>query len=74
MLSAVAAAKQLPQLSLLDALYFVVVTVATVGYGDITPAHVPGKVIMLLEVTTAFSTVIFLLSDFTSIKESMRRK
>jgi len=30
--------------------------------------------VMLLEVVTAFSTVIFLLSDFVSIKESMRRK
>ena len=32
----------------------------------------PGKVVMLLEVITAFSTVIFLLSDFVSMKESMR--
>jgi hypothetical protein len=29
---------------------------------------------MLLEVVTAFSTVIFLLSDFVSMKESMRKK
>jgi hypothetical protein len=29
---------------------------------------------MLLEVVTAFSTVIFLLSDFISMKEAIRRK
>jgi hypothetical protein len=59
---------------LFECFYFSVLNFSFFGYGDITPAHVPGKVIMLLEVTTAFSTVIFLLSDFTSIKESMRRK
>ena len=44
------------------------------GYGDITPHHVSSKFVMLLEVVTAFSTVIFLLSDFISMKEAIRRK
>lgn len=57
-----------------ECLYFSVLNFSFFGYGDITPAHVPGKIVMLLEVVTAFSTVIFLLSDFVSMKESMRRK
>jgi hypothetical protein len=57
-----------------ECFYFSVLNFSFFGYGDITPAHVPGKVVMLLEVVTAFSTVIFLLSDFVSMKESMRRK
>ena len=59
---------------LFECFYFSVLNFSFFGYGDITPAHVSGKVIMLLEVVTAFSTVIFLLSDFVSMKESMRRK
>jgi len=59
---------------LFECFYFSVLNFSFFGYGDITPAHVSGKIIMLLEVVTAFSTVIFLLSDFVSMKESMRRK
>jgi hypothetical protein len=57
-----------------ECFYFSVLNFSFFGYGDITPVHVPGKVVMLLEVITAFSTVIFLLSDFVSMKESMRPK
>ena len=59
---------------LFECFYFSVLNFSFFGYGDIIPAHVPGKIVMLLEVITAFSTVIFLLSDFVSMKESMRRK
>lgn len=55
-----------------ECLYFSVLNFSFFGYGDITPAHVPAKIVMLLEVITAFSTVIFLLSDFVSMKDSMR--
>jgi hypothetical protein len=57
-----------------ECFYFSILNFSFFGYGDITPAHIPGKVVMLLEVVAAFSTVIFLLSDFVSMKESMRRK
>lgn len=43
------------------------------GYGDITPQTVPAKLLTLTEITLAFVTVIFLLSDFISLKESIRR-
>jgi hypothetical protein len=42
------------------------------GYGDITPQTIPAKVLTLGEITLAFVTVIFLLSDFISLKESIR--
>jgi hypothetical protein len=43
------------------------------GYGDITPQTIPAKLLTLTEISLAFVTVIFLLSDFISLKESLRR-
>ena len=43
------------------------------GYGDITPQSIPAKLLTLTEITLAFVTVIFLLSDFISLKESLKR-
>ncbi|MFO1063739.1 MAG: ion channel [Pirellulales bacterium] len=57
-----------------ECFYFSVLNFSFFGYGDITPAHIPAKIVMLMEVITAFSTVIFLISDFVSMKESMRKK
>lgn len=53
--------------------YFSVLNFSFFGYGDILPAQVPSKIVMLLEVITAFTTVIFLISDFVSMKDSMRK-
>ncbi len=41
------------------------------GYGDVTPQTVLAKFITMTEVLLAFVTVIFLLSDFISLKESL---
>jgi hypothetical protein len=41
------------------------------GYGDVTPQTVPAKFITMTEILLAFITVIFLLSDFISLKESL---
>jgi hypothetical protein len=57
-----------------ECLYFSILNFSFFGYGDITPATVPAKVVMLLEVVTAFTTVIFLISDFVSMKDSMKRE
>jgi hypothetical protein len=43
------------------------------GYGDVTPQTIPAKVMTLTEISLAFITVIFLLSDFISLKESIRK-
>ncbi len=56
-----------------ECFYFSVLNFSFFGYGDITPSHIPAKMVMLMEVITAFSTVIFLLSDFVSMKDSMRK-
>lgn len=56
-----------------ECLYFSILNFSFFGYGDILPATVPAKLVMLLEVVTAFTTVIFLISDFVSMKDSMKR-
>lgn len=43
------------------------------GYGDVTPQTIPAKFITITEIVLAFVTVIFLLSDFISLKESLRK-
>jgi hypothetical protein len=43
------------------------------GFGDVTPATIPLKIATLLEVVLALLTVIFILGDFISIKDSVRR-
>ena len=43
------------------------------GYGDVTPQTVPAKFITMTEIVLAFVTVIFLLSDFISLKESLTK-
>jgi hypothetical protein len=60
-------------LLLFDCFYFSVLNFSFFGYGDIIPATVPAKMVMLMEVITAFTTVIFLISDFVSMKESVRK-
>jgi hypothetical protein len=59
---------------LFECFYFSVLNFSFFGYGDITPQNIPAKLVMLMEVITAFATVIFLLSDFVAMKDSMRRK
>ncbi len=47
---------------------------ALIGYGDIIPQTIPAKFLTMTEILVAFTTVIFLLSDFISLKESVARK
>ena len=51
--------------------YFSVLSFTFFGYGDITPQTIPAKFLTMTEVLVAFATVIFLLSDFISLKESV---
>lgn len=51
--------------------YFSVLNFTFFGYGDITPQTIPAKLLTMTEVILAFVTVIFLLSDFISLKESI---
>ena len=58
---------------LFDCFFYSVLNFTFFGFGDITPQSIPAKVVTLMEVTLAFFTVIFLLSDFISLKDSLRR-
>ncbi len=42
------------------------------GYSDILPQTVPSRIVNLTEIVLAFVTVIFMLSDFISLKDSLR--
>jgi hypothetical protein len=52
-------------------IYFSTLNFTFFGYGDVTPQSVPAKLITMSEILLAFVTVIFLLSDFISLKESL---
>lgn len=53
--------------SLFEAVYFAIVTVGTVGYGDITPKTVPGRIVTIFLI---FSGMI-LISSFTATMSSI---
>lgn len=58
---------------LFDCFFYSVLNFTFFGFGDVTPQSIPAKLVTLMEVTLAFFTVIFLLSDFISLKDSLRR-
>jgi len=63
-----------PALVFFDCCFYSVLNFSFFGFGDITPQTVPAKLVTLMEVVLAFFTVIFLLSDFISLKDSLRRE
>lgn len=57
-----------------ECFYYSVLDFSFFGYGDIMPQTIQAKLVTMLEVVLAFFTMIFLLSDFISLKESLREK
>lgn len=57
-----------------DCFFYSVLNFSFFGFGDIVPQTIAAKIVTLLEVVLAFFTVIFLLSDFISLKDSLRRE
>ena len=55
-----------------ECFFFSVLNFSFFGFGDVTPQTIPAKVVTMMEVILAFFTVIFLLSDFISLKDSIR--
>jgi voltage-gated potassium channel len=53
----------LEKLSFLDALYFTIVTIATVGYGDISPATAGGKILAIFIIIIGIGTFVTLLTS-----------
>jgi Ion channel len=52
--------------------YFSSLNFTFFGYGDVTPQTVLAKLLTITEIMLAFVTVIFLLSDFISLEDSIR--
>lgn len=57
---------------LFEFFFFSVLNFSFFGFGDVTPQTIPAKLVTMMEVVLAFFTVIFLLSDFVSLKDSLR--
>ncbi|MEN3584444.1 ion channel [Streptomyces sp. ZYX-F-203] len=53
----------------LDALYFTVVTLATVGYGDITPSGQTARVVVIVQI---LYTLVFLTAGATALGQRLR--
>ncbi len=58
--------------ALFDFFYLSTLNFSFFGYSDILPQTVAAKLVNLTEIVLAFVTVIFLLSDFISLKDSLR--
>ncbi len=63
-----------PMEALFDFFYLSTLNFSFFGYSDILPQTVPAKIVDLTEIVLAFVTVIFLLSDFISLKDSIRNR
>jgi hypothetical protein len=61
-------------LSLSDAFYFCIVTIATVGYGDISPATMPGKAMALILIVMGAGTFLGVMANATEIVLDKRGK
>jgi voltage-gated potassium channel len=58
--------------SLIDSAYFVVVTMATVGYGDVHPITQPGKIFTIILVITGVGTFLGVIGNLTEIMLAKR--
>lgn len=58
---------------LFDMLYYTVITFATVGYGDISPASLPAKAISILTVFTSILCITVLLSEIMGVKKKLKK-
>ena len=65
---------RLEGLSPFDALYFSVETVATVGYGDITPKTDAGKFLAIVLIITGVGTFLGVVANFTDMLMNRREK
>ncbi len=54
-----------------ECFYFSVLNFSFFGYGDILPRTVPAKIILMEEALLSFLTMILVLSDFISLKDSI---
>lgn len=55
-----------------DFFYFSVLNFTFFSYGDLINGTVPAKIVVLMEVIIAFLTIIYILSDFISMKDLLK--
>ena len=60
--------------SMFDSLYFVTITITTVGYGDISPTSATSKAVVLLFIALALSIVPGLISSLLELNEMRASK
>jgi hypothetical protein len=54
--------------------YFSILNFSFFGYGQIMPTTIAAKIIIIFEVIISFLTIVFILSDFISLKESITER
>jgi hypothetical protein len=57
-----------------DFLYYSSLNMTNFGFGTLMPLGMTAKIVTSLEVMLSFAAIIFVLSDFMSLKESMKDK
>jgi hypothetical protein len=60
--------------SIIDAFYYIIVTMATVGYGDIVPTTTVGKIMAILLIVTGVGTFLGVIANATELMLSRREK
>lgn len=60
--------------SLIDALYFSIVTIATVGYGDVHPVTLMGKILTVFIIVTGVGTFLGVIANATEMMLNKREK
>jgi hypothetical protein len=60
--------------SFVDAFYYIIVTMATVGYGDIVPTTSVGKIIAVVLIVTGVGTFLGVIANATEMMLSRREK
>ena len=63
-----------PNEALFDCFYLSTLNFSFFGYSDIMPQTIAARFVNLTEIVIAFVTVIFLLSDFMSLRDSLASK
>jgi voltage-gated potassium channel len=57
----------LEKLSFIDALYFTMVTISTVGYGDISPTNIASKLFSILLIVVGIGTFLTIITNITQV-------
>jgi voltage-gated potassium channel Kch len=59
-------------LSPFDAFYFVIVTISTVGFGDISPSDVYGRIVTIILIVVGVGTFIAIFADLIYFRDKIR--